>query len=65
MDEMLHAMLVLTGILEYRTVVAVEPVSFRKESSAYSEQYEPTQLVRNLMKLMCNSSCNVLDHPML
>ena len=60
---MLHAMLVLN--LEYRKGVAVEPVSFPKESSAYSEQYEPTQLVRNLMKLMCNSSCNVLDHPML
>ena len=60
---MLHAMLVLN--LEYRTGVAVEPVSFPKESSAYSEQYEPTQSVRNLMKLMCNSSCNVLDHLML
>ena len=61
---MLHAMLVL--ILEYSAVVAVEPVpvSFPKESSAYSEQYEPTQSVHNLM-LMCNSSCNVLDHPML
>ena len=39
---MLHAMIVL--ILEYSTTV--ESVS---ESSAYSEQYELTQLVCNLM----------------
>ena len=55
---MLHAMLVL--ILEYRTVVAEEPVSFPKESSTYSEQYEPTQSVRNLM---CNSSFMQCSRP--